>query len=344
MGIMRLLHTIAGGQHGGAERFFVDLVGALAKRGVEQHAVSRPYPSRLERLTAFDCSITPAQMGGPVDFWSRWKANRGAVAFVPDISLAWMNRGARFSPSGPWLTVGRLGGYYDLKYYQNCDHLVCNTPDLVRHCKDQGWPKDRITYIPNFSPVVDVDPVVREALTTPDDASVLLVLARLEKTKAVDVAIAALVQLTKSYLWIAGSGSCEKELRTMAASLGVADRVRFLGWRDDREALLKAADVCLIPSRHEPFGNVVVNAWTNQTPVVAAASEWPSFLIKSEENGLLVPIDDPPALAEAVARLSDSQELADRLVAGGNATAAESFSEEAVASAYIGLFKRLIQA
>ena len=339
---MRLLHTIAGGRHGGAERFFVDLVGALARRGIDQHALSRPYTERLEQLSAYGCCVTPAPMGGPLDFPSRWTARRAAATFAPDVSLAWMNRGARFSPSGPWVTVGRLGGYYDLKYYRNCDHLVCNTPDLVQHCVDHGWRKECVTYIPNFSPAVAADPIDKASLTTPDGASVLLVLARLEKAKAVDVAITMLTQLPESYLWIAGEGSCENELRVLAASLGVADRVRFLGWRDDREALLTAADICLVPSRHEPFGNVVVNAWASHTPVVAAASEGPSFLIKDEKNGLLVPVDDPSAMADAVSRVLAGEGLANSLVAGGDASTLETFSEDAVVSAYIGLFKRLI--
>lgn len=338
---MRLLHTIAGGRHGGAERFFVDLAGALARRGIAQHALTRPYAARLEELSAFGCSVTTVPMGGPFDLLSRWKVNRAAAAFAPDISLAWMNRGARFSPRGVWSTVGRLGGYYDLKYYRGCDHLVCNTPGLVQHCIDHGWPQDRVDYIPNFSPVIVADPIERVSVTTPDDASVLLVLARLEKTKAVDVAITALTHLPEAYLWVAGEGSCENDLRALATSLGVADRVRFLGWRDDREALLAAADVCLVPSRHEPFGNVVVNAWASHAPVIAAASEGPSFLIDDEKNGLLVPVDNPSAMADAAARILNDEGLALSLVAGGEVSTKEKYSEDAVVSAYVELFERL---
>ncbi len=341
---MRLLHTIAGGRHGGAERFFIDLVSALSRRGIDQHAISRPFEERLDQLASLNCEATQAQLGGLFDWTSQVKANLAAATFAPNVNLAWMNRGARYSPKGPWVTVGRLGGYYKLKYYRRCDHLICNTPDLVRYCVDNGWPKDRVDYIPNFSPKVDVEPADRQSLATPIGAAVLLVLARLEKTKSVEVAIKALTHLPDLHLWIAGEGACERDLRARAASLGVAERVNFLGWRDDREALLKAADICLVPSSHEPFGNVVVNAWANRTPVIATASEGPSFLIEDEANGLLVPVGDSSAMADAVSRVMSQQELAYSLVAGGEATVVESFSEEAVASAYIGLFKRLIQA
>ncbi len=63
-----------------------------------------------------------------------------------------MNRAARFAPRGDWVLAGRLGGYYDLKYYRRCDHLVGNTRTLVRWIAAQGWPAARTHYLPNFAP------------------------------------------------------------------------------------------------------------------------------------------------------------------------------------------------
>lgn len=340
---MRLLHIIAGGRHGGAETFFTDLVRGLSQTGIEQHAITRSYPDRLSHLHDSACEYTVSSLGGPLDLLSSLKVKRATNAFAPDVVLAWMNRAARFAPSGRWKTVGRLGGYYDLKYYRGCDHLVCNTPDLVRHCTDHGWPEDCVTYIPNFSPTIDVEPVGRDNLDTPEDATVMLVLARLEEVKAIDVAIRSLVEVPKGYLWVAGEGALEQELRSLAASLGVAERVRFLGWRKDREALLSAADICLVPSRYEPFGNVVVNAWVSGTPLIAANSQGPSFLIQHEQNGLLVKVDDPTAMGQAIKTLSADAELAERLVAGGRGSVTGSFSEVAVVTAYQSLFEKLLQ-
>lgn len=344
---MRLLHIIAGGRYGGAETFFTDLVRGLSRaktaKGVDQHAITRPHPERLAHLTESGCDYSPVRMGGPLDVFSSRAIKRAARSYDPDIVLAWMNRGARYAPKGRWKTVGRLGGYYDLKYYGACDHLICNTPDLVRHCVAKGWPEARVDYIPNFSPAVDAVPVARGDLTTPADATVLLVLARLEEVKAVDVAVHALTDLPDAYLWVAGEGALEKELRSLATSLGLIDRVRFLGWRADREALLKAADICLVPSRHEPFGNVVINAWVAGRPVVAARSQGPGFLIRDGQSGLLVPVDDPIAMAEAVKTLATEPGLVKRLVAGGRDDVESSFSEAKVIAAYLNLFEKLLK-
>ena len=287
--------------------------------------------------------MSQARMGGPFDFFSRPKLKRTLGNVQPDIVLAWMNRAVNLARKGPWINVGRIGGYYNLKYYRKCGFLICNTPDLVQHCVDHGWPENRVEYIPNFSPTVETEPASRQRLATPDGATVLLVLARLEETKGIDVALNAVAKLPDAYLWIAGSGSGEKSLKALATSLGVASRVRFLGWRNDREALLKSADICLVPSRHEPFGNVITNAWKNGTPVIAAASEGPAFLIEHGVNGLLTPIDDAGAMASAVNRVLKDPPFARRLSIGGEAGAATTFSENTVVGAYCALFERLKQ-
>ena len=61
-----------------------------------------------------------------------------------------------------------------------------------------------------------------------------------------------------------------------------------------------AADLIACPSRIEPLGNVVLEAWARQRPIVAAAADGPMELIRDRENGLLVPIDDPEAMARAI--------------------------------------------
>ena len=132
-------------------------------------------------------------------------------------------------------------------------------------------------------------------------------------------------------------------LKRLADDLGVGARVRFLGWRDDRSALLRAANVCLVPSRFEPFGNVVVNAWAHEVPVVAAASQGPDFLIEDGVSGRKVPIDDAPALAAAVRGLLADGSLVAKIVAGGRARVAEAFSEAAVVNRYREVLQSVIE-
>jgi glycosyltransferase involved in cell wall biosynthesis len=147
-----------------------------------------------------------------------------------------------------------------------------------------------------------------------------------------------LAQIPGAVLWIAGEGGLLTELQAQSRVQGVLDRVRFLGWRADRAALLRASDVCLVPSRREPFGNVVVNAWAHGTPLVACRSEGPGALIADGEDGLLTAVDDAPGLARAAQRILADESLARRLIAGGRRKAQETYSETAVVARYLEVF------
>jgi glycosyltransferase involved in cell wall biosynthesis len=334
---VRLLQVLAGGLHGGAERFYEDLVVALSKTGLDQACAIRPFPLRAARLAAAGCRVSQFMFGGVFDFVTRGRLAALARIEKPDVILGWMNRASTILPEGPWVNIGRLGGYYNLKYYRRCHHLVCNTPDIADYVVREGWPAARTHYIPNFTPVDESGPADRAALDTPADAKVLLILARLHKVKGIDIAIRALSSIPGAILWIAGDGFLEGSLRRLARRQGVADRVRFLGWRDDRSALLRAADVCLVPSRYEPFGNVVVNAWAHGTPLVAAASQGPGFLVHDGMDGLKVPVNDAAALAAAITTLLGDAGLSEQLKAGGLERVRKEFSEEAVVRQYLEL-------
>jgi len=336
---MSVLHLLGASGDGGAETYFVDLVEALARAGVAQAAAIRRHPGREARLKAAGVPVRPLPFGGPIDILTRPAAAGFAALHGTKVAVAWMNRAARHTPRGPWARIGRLGGYYSLKYYKGFDHLVANTEDIADWIVAQGWPAGRVTCIPNFAAAApEVAPVDRASLDTPEDAPLLLSMGRLHEAKAHDVSLQALTQLPDAVLWIAGTGPEEARLKAMAEVLGVAPRVRFLGWRTDAHALYRTADVCVFPSRYEPLGNVVIQAWAHGLPVVAAASQGPTALITPGDDGLLVPIDDPDALAAAVTRLLAEPMLRARLVAAGQARVETDFSEAAVVARWKALF------
>jgi glycosyltransferase involved in cell wall biosynthesis len=243
--------------------------------------------------------------------------------------------------TGEFVRAARLGGYYDIKYYRHCDHLIGNTRDIVTYLRRRGWRAERAHYIPNFVDELRVAPVDRATLDTPADAVVLLALGRLHPNKGFDVLIDALARLPNAILWLAGEGELRKSLTNQAERLGVVARIRFLGWRSDVAALLGAADMLVCPSRHEPLGNVILEAWAQGRPVVAAASEGPSALIAQGYTGVLVPVGDAGALAAAIDRLGRDKRLAGEIAANGRAAYAAEFTEERVVGRYLEFFAKV---
>ena len=332
------LHLLGSSGEGGAETYFVDLVTALHAAGLATAAAIRANAGRQAALATAGVETAILPFGGPLDFSTRGGAAKAARNLDACVLVAWMSRAARHTPSGPWTRIGRLGGYYDLKYYRGFDRLVGNTRDICDWIASEGWPAERVTYIPNFAEAGDGAPVARASLDTPDGVPLLLGMGRLHQSKAHDVSLLALAQMPDAWLWIAGSGPLEAELKAMAAKLGVADRVRFLGWRNDAGALYRSADVCVFPSRYEPLGNTVIQAWAHGLPVVAAASKGPASLIQDGQDGKLTPIDDPDAFANAVRDLIADPSSRARLVDAGHARVGAEFSRDAVVAQWRALF------
>jgi glycosyltransferase involved in cell wall biosynthesis len=129
---------------------------------------------------------------------------------------------------------------------------------------------------------------------------------------------------------IAGDGPERAALGALARSESVADRVHMPGWRYDTAALLAGCDVLACPSRHEPLGNVVVEAFAAGRPVVAAAAAGPRELIRPGEDGLLVPVEDAPALATSLGLVLNTPAFAARLAAAGRARYEAEFAEAPV--------------
>lgn len=339
---MTVLHLLGSPGDGGAETYFLQLVAALAADGLGQAAALHANAGRERALAALGVPAEVLPFNVPFDLVTGRRIRAMAQALPARVLLQWMNRAGRVVPRhGPWTRIGRLGGYYDLKYYRRCRVFICNTPDIADYVVRQGKPASAVHYIPNFCAVAPGPAIHPDMIRTPVGAPILLVLARLQPQKGIDTAIRALAEIPEAVMWIAGDGLLEAPLRKLAQETRVADRVRFLGWRDDRSALLKAATAVLVPSRHEPFGNVVVNAWAHGVPLVATRSEGPGYLVRDGEDGLLVPVDDPHALAEAARRVIADRALAQHLIAEGTIRAAAEFSEAAVVGRYLEVLSHL---
>ena len=310
-----MAHVMAGAAAGGAELFFERLTIALHAAGDEVLPVIRRQTARAGRLRAGGLHPVQLGFGGAFDVSTGVRLRRHLRPFGPRLVMAWMSRAARFAPRGDWLLAGRLGGYYDLRRFRRCDHLVANTLGLVGWIERQGWPAARVHHLPNFSP--DLAGAAPATLPVPAGAPTVLAMGRLHRNKAFDVLIRAMPRVPGAHLVLVGDGPERDALIRLAAAEGVAARTHLLGWRGDQAALLAAATVLACPSRQEPLGNVVLEAFSAGVPVVAAASDGPRELIEHDETGLLAPVEDEAALADALHRVIEDQRLSLRLRAAG---------------------------
>ena len=341
---MKILHIIAGASHGGAETFAIDAILALKERGVEQFVLCRPHDNFLDPLR---------QSGIPYETltflrWKKWLERRvidqKIKSYAPDLVHCWMSRAAEFMPKGGGVPVlGWSGGKFKMKYFTVCDYYMAVTRGIFEELKGQAEHPDRAFLGHTFGTLKEDPPLSREEFGIPENKRVVLMLARMHSIKGVDTLLYAALKMDDVFLLLAGDGPELDAYRMLARDLGLKSRVRFTGWRRDRSALLELADILALPSRGEPFGTVMAEAWYKGVPVVAAKAEGPRQYIKHCVNGMLSEIDDVDGLANNLRAVLEDEALRSQLIAGGTHTYETMFSKEVVVSKLLSTYEEIVR-
>ncbi|MDX8150019.1 glycosyltransferase family 4 protein [Patulibacter brassicae] len=295
------------------------LLGTLARRGVPVVSVVHDlWPRYVHRVDPFARRLRPlGPLAGPV-------ARRlGSDAGPRPAPVARAAGGA-----GPTATARRTAAALRRRVRGELPVLppgpvLLNSRRLGNEllgAEDAPWPSGWRVVAPGVA-LPDAPPPER-AWT-----GALLCLGRLDERKGVDLAVAALAQLPGHRLTVAGGGDdrVAAGLRAQAAALGIDDRVTLLGavGRERVAALLAAHDAVLFPVRwSEPFGLVPLEAMAHGRPVVATGGGGQDEYLRDGANALVVPHEDPAAIAAAVRRLAGDPDLRARLRRGGRETAA----------------------
>jgi glycosyltransferase involved in cell wall biosynthesis len=246
-----------------------------------------------------------------------------------------------------WLTVERIG-------LRHAHRLVC-VSQAERALAQQllGWGDERFLTIPGVGVRTDQfrlpaeeregrRAAARAALGLPPEHRVLLTVSRLTWDKGyLDMIEAARVLKDEGLdfvLLAAGSGRDDAAIRAAARDAGVDDVVRFLGWRDDVADLLYAADIFVFASHREGLPISPIEAMASGLPVVASDISGCREEIEHERSGLLYPVGDAAALAEALKRVLTDPDLAARMGRQA-AERAKAFDLERVLDLQMQLYK-----
>jgi glycosyltransferase involved in cell wall biosynthesis/peptidoglycan/xylan/chitin deacetylase (PgdA/CDA1 family) len=183
--------------------------------------------------------------------------------------------------------------------------------DLVAREK---LPTGRMVVVPNgIAPGAEVaaepTPALRAALAGAPRTSLVGTLARFEPRKGLDVLIDAFALVAARHqdcgLALVGEGPLRRDLERQVRRLGLSERVRFCGRRDEVAEVLAALDVFVLPSHAEGLSIALLEAGAAGRPVVATSVGGNGEVVRDGLTGLLVPPGDAPALADAVVRLLD---------------------------------------
>lgn len=193
-----------------------------------------------------------------------------------------------------------------------------------------GIPRDRVTKVPipiDHTHFADTRPAFDLRRSYPEASHIMLSLGRLEKEKNFPMLIRAFARvrehLPHALLLIVGNGSEREHLLRMITTLGLAEQIKLIPWARDTVSYYKGSDVYVQSSNYEGWGLAVVEACASGIPVVMTDVGCAGEVVENEVSGLVVPVGDERALADAIIRICDDQPFASRL-----ATCARSATEK----------------
>lgn len=258
-------------------------------------------------------------------------------------------RAAHWSPSKvkALLQIDKITARLTNPHFTACSHSVKKSYQKRLNLSDS-----RIKVIYNgINPALlecsaDEPQQIRQDLEIPKDGFVYITVGRIDAMKNHALLLRAFPQVLsavpQAYLAIVGAGTLEQELKDLANSLGIAQRVRFMGRRKDVGACLEMADVFVFPTLLEGHPLALVEAMFKKLPSVASNIEVLREVLLDNENGLLFNPNEPDALAAAMIKLYRQPELRERLGRQALADAERRFHIRLIASEWEDYYRNVI--
>lgn len=243
-------------------------------------------------------------------------------------------------------------GLNGLKYRHGVDHYVTVSEAIRQVLIKDGIPPEWITTVHSGIDLGRIDAAperraeLRAELGVPEGHKLVANVAALADHKGQRYlldAIPGVLRICPEVTFaIVGEGELRAELEAQAEALGIRERVRFTGFRDDVPSLLKALDLFVMPSHMEGLGTSVLDALAARLPVVGTeAGGMPEILLEGE-TGLVCPIKDAAALERNLIRLLQDPALAARLAAAGRERVERMFSTDSMVEGTLAVYERLL--
>jgi glycosyltransferase involved in cell wall biosynthesis len=342
---VRVLHVHRIGGIGGSERHLLTLLPALAERGVDVRFLGLDDPSGAPDPFYDALTVPYDRVPAPRDVDPALALHVRRAVRAADLVHTHLVHADVYGALGARRLVStkhnddpfRAGSfrYVERTLARRSARIIAITHALARFQIERvGLPADKLEVIH-----YGLDDLPRAWGTNPPDAvpsnaRVLLCVCRLEPQKGVDVAIRALEQVPDAHLVVLGEGPQRAELERLGD-----DRVHLLGRVPDVAAWLRRAELLVHPVRWEGFGLALLEAMLASLPVVATrVSSIPEIVVEGD-TGLLVPPDDPSALAAALnCALAEPGEYGSR----GRARAEAEFSVARMTDRTLAVYERAL--
>lgn len=326
---MKVIFVLHSHKAGGAERHLLQLMQGLASKGVEciYAGPLQGWLGEQLQMNGFRCE--QISFTGFFDLGSLIKLVRLIRREKADLVHGHLTRGAYYAG---W--AARFAGVPNVatahstnagKWFGRATRIIAVSDAVARFLVSCGYAPQKIRTVHHGVPDYAALPrTPRDAMRSElglDEAPALVMVARFMRAKGQDIALRALATLADRRWTLVLAGSLDtsfaKEVLALADELGITQRIRFIGHRDDVNNIYGCTDMLLAPSRREALSLTLLEAAAFGLPIVASDVGGIGEAVADGETGLLVPPENPSALAQAIATLLDNADLRVRMGRSG---------------------------
>ncbi len=351
---MRVLQVITPSKIAGAERSTASLCEHLVRAGHAVTVACKAGHPFVEFLQGVGIDTRPLAIGGKANLAAPVRVARLAREVRAEVIHT------QHSTAALWGSVaGMLAGIPVVAHVRalnrrNCyllaDRVIAISRAVKEHLVGQGMEGERIDVVysgvdaERYGATMD-RAAARALLSLPLEARVVAVLAHLTEKKGHHVFLEAWAAVARrvpaALALFAGDGEERQGLEAQAARLGLSDRVRFLGYREDVLPLYAAADAVALPSvAGEGLPRTLLEAGFLGLPAVGTRLSGIPEIVREGETGFVVQPDDPGALADRLARLLADAELRERLGRKAQRFVGRTFTVEAMVAGTVAAYRR----
>lgn len=309
---MRVVNIMLSKIAGGIEQAFLDYCNVLIANNHSVISVTnskawvnKNLPKNLDKFYL--------NSAGNWDLWSVFKLRAFLKKIQPDVIITHTSRSfimATKAAKGK-IPIVAVAHNYNIKHYVSANAVFVITKDLAKKVSELPFNNKAIFHIPNMIAIET------NAKSHVKAISVIGAMGRFVPKKGFDNYLLALEILKakniKFQAVLGGGGEEEDNLKELSKKLQLSSYLSFLGWVDNKEDFYNSLDVFCLPSLHEPFGIVLLEAFAYKVPVISTNSEGPVEIIEQNKNGILVDKDNPSAIADGLEKLLHDKNLRNSL-------------------------------
>ncbi len=340
---MRIANIMFSKGGGGIEKAFVDYSEGLRDLGHEVISITDPAAMVNAELAELKLNVKSVGNLGEWDILAARNLRKLLLGLKVDAVIANANRAFGLSCKAIKGKIPLIGVVqnYSTSRYNVADAVFTTTHDLINTLILQGIDKDRIFHVPNMIKCTELPH--RKPRNNPP---VIGTMGRFVAKKGFDVYINALKILKERGVEfkavLGGNGEEENNLKKRARSAGLDGQLNFPGWVKDKKEFYTGIDIFCLPSLHEPFGIVLLEAFTFGTPVISTDTEGPHDIITQNYDALIVKKGNAEQLADAMEMLIKQPATCDKLAANAFAKVRTVYAQEVVCKSIEDALKKIL--